>query len=321
MKRFLAIVSGLVVAFLALTAAYDRLNLWLIRASSGNDTYKMERFFSKAVEDEIPVLGSSRALAHFVPATLGTNVFNYGINGSGVGETLFLLKDLVKRKPFGLILVNVDPWGFGAFDDAKAVFHGTYTLAASSRDVRRRLPPGIVSTSDWLPGVRFQGCLHANLSNLMNARMSVTKRIDRGAVLPMVSWTEEEWAYLDKTLGPTRFVPPSPACRAALDEIVRLVAAHGGRLRVAFVIGPISPPWRRKLANADELRTWALSFADEMSGQPISVIDLFSDTDFATEEFADATHLNYDGAVRFSSELKRILNEMGEFAQEPDSHL
>ena len=38
-------------------------------------------------------------------------------------------------------------------------------------------------------------------------------------------------------------------------------------------------------------------------------------------EVANATHLNYDGAVRFSSELKRILNEMGELSQEPDSHL
>ena len=310
MKRFLAIVSGLVVAFLALTAAYDRLNLWLIRASSGNDAYKMERFFSEAVEDEIPVLGSSRALGHFVPTALGTNVFNYGISGSGIGETLFLLKDLVRRKPSGLILVNVDPWGFGAFDDAKAVFRGNYTLAAFSQDVRKRLPPGVVSVADWLPGIRFQGRLRANLANLMNARKSVTKRIDRGAVLLTTSRTKEEWAYLDQTLRPTRFVPPSPDCRAGLDEIVRLVAAHGGHLRVVFVIGPCSPSWRRKFENADDLRTWALSFADEMSGQPISVIDLFSDTDFATEEFADATHLNCDGAVRFSSELKRRLGQL-----------
>ena len=310
MKSFLAIVFGLAVAFLALTAAYDRLNLWLIRASSGNDAYKMERFFSEAVEDEIPVLGSSRALGHFVPTSLGTNVFNYGINGSGIGETLFLLKDLVRRKPSGLVLVNVDPWGFGAFDDAKAVFRGNYTLAAFSQDVRKRLPPGVVSVADWLPGIRFQGRLRANLANLMNARKSVTKRIDRGAVLLTTSRTKEEWAYLDQTLRPTRFVPPSPDCRAALGEIVRLVAAHGGRLRVVFVIGPCSPSWRRKFENADDLRTWALAFADEMSGQPVSVIDLFSDTDFTTEEFADATHLNCDGAARFSSELKRRLHQL-----------
>ncbi len=308
MRKFLVIVFGLAMAFLALTMAYDRLNLWLIRASSGNDAYKMERFFSPIAAKETPVLGSSRALAHFAPATLGTNVFNYGINGSGIGETLFLLKDLVKRKPSGLILVNVDPWGFGAFDDTKAVFRGDYTLAASSRDVRKRLPSGVVSASGWLPGVRCQGCLRANLADLMNARMSVTKRIDRGAVLLRTSRTQEEWAYLDQTLRPTRFVPPSPACRAVLDEIVRLVAARDGRLRVVFVIGPCSPSWRRKFANADKLHMWALAFANEMSGQPITVIDLFSDIDFATDEFADATHLNCDGAVRFSSELRQRLS-------------
>jgi len=320
MKRFLVVVFGLGVAFLALTAAYDRLNLWLIRASSGNDAYKMERFFGPLAPHEIPVLGSSRALAHFVPALLGTNVFNYGINGSGIGETLFLLKDLVRRNPSGLVLVNVDPWGFGAFDKTPSAFCGNYTLAASSQDVRKRLPPNVVSVADWLPGVRFQGCLRANLANLMNARKSVTKRIDRGAVLLTTSRTKEEWAYLDQTLRPTRFVPPSPDCRAALGEIVRLVAAHGGRLRVVFVIGPCSPSWRRKFENADELRTWALAFADEMSGLPISVIDLFSDTNFATEEFADATHLNCDGAVRFSSELKRRLGQLSPQLQKPESH-
>lgn len=311
MKRFLVIAAGLAVAFLALTAVYDRLNLWLIRTSSGNDAYKMERFFGPLAANETPVLGSSRAQGHFVPTVLGTNVFNYGINGSGLGETLFLLKDLVTRKRDGLVLVNVDPWSFSAFNESPTSFRGNYTLAASARDVRRRLPSGVVSDSDWLPGVRFQGCLRANFAVLMNAKMSVTKRIDRGAVLLTTSRTKEEWAYLDRTLRPVAFVPPSPACRTKIEEIVRLVAAYRGSLRVVFVIGPCSPSWRRQFTNPDDLRAWVRSFADEMAGQPISVIDLFSDTDFATEEFADATHLNCDGAVRFSSELKRRLDQMG----------
>lgn len=310
MKKFLAIVLGLAVAFLALTVVYDQLNLRLIHASSGNDAYKMERFFSASVEEETPVLGSSRALGQYVPSTLGANVFDYGINGSGIGETLFLLKDLVKRKQAGLIIVNVDPWGFGAFDEVPIAFRGNYTLAASSRDVRKRLPPGVVSTSGWLPGVRFQGRLRTNLADLVNARKTVTKRVDRGAVLLMTSRTKEEWAYLDKTLGTTRFEVPSPACRAEIDEILRLVATHKGRLHIAFVIGPCSPSWRRKFANAEDLRTWAQTFAEEMKGKPISVVDLFSDTDFATEEFADATHLNVAGAMRFSAMLKQRLEQI-----------
>ena len=309
MKRFLVIAFGLVVAFLALTMVYDRLNLALVRASSGNDAYKMERFFSEAVEDEIPVLGSSRALAHFVPAMLGTNVFNYGINGSGIGETLFLLKDLVSRKRAGLVLVNVDPWGFGAFDSPKDAFRGNYALAASSREVRRRLPAGVVSTADWLPGVRFQGRLRANLADALNDRMSVTKAVDRGAVLLTKSRTPEEWAYLNGQLGPVAFVSPSVDCRATIGEIVREVCAREGRLRVVFVIGPCSPSWRCHFTNAEALRAWVRAFADEMAGKPVSVIDLFSDMDFATEEFVDATHLNRDGAVRFSSELKQRLDE------------
>ena len=48
-----------------------------------------------------------------------------------------MLRDLVTRKTTGMILVNIDPWGFTYFD--KSSFRGDYLLAAKSRDVRRRL--------------------------------------------------------------------------------------------------------------------------------------------------------------------------------------
>lgn len=307
MKRFLFAVGFLVAAFLALTLAYDGLNLALVRSSSGNDAYKMERFFGELDEAEIPILGSSRALSNFVPEALDVNCFNYGINGSCIGETLFQLRDLVRRKKSGLVLVNVDPWGFGAFDDPDAVFRGNYLLAAKSGDVRRCLPSGVVTGFDWLPGVRFQGQLRANLASALNVRLAVTKVIDRGAVLERRSLTAGEWAYLDKSLRPMAFKLPSAACRAALGEIVRLVRAREGRLRVVFVIGPCSSSWRKAFTGDAALRTWVESFNKEMAGTSIQVLDLFTDMDFEAKFFADAMHLNYDGAIRFSRELNRRL--------------
>ena len=307
MKKFLLFVSGLIAVFLALTFAYDGLNLWLVRSSSGNDAYKMERFFGELDESEIPILGSSRALSNFVPEALDANCFNYGINGSCIGETLFQLRDLVRRKTSGLVLVNVDPWGFGAFDDPDVVFRGNYLLAAKSGDVRRRLPSGVVAGLDWLPGIRFQGHLRANLASALNVRLAVTKVIDRGAVLERRSLTADEWAYLDRSLRPMAFKLPSGACRAALGEIVRLVRAREGRLRVVFVIGPCSPSWRKAFTGGAALRSWVESFNREMAGTSVQALDLFTDMDFETRFFADAAHLNYDGAVRFSRELKRRL--------------
>ena len=305
MKKFLFFAFGLIAVFLSLTFAYDGMNLALVRSSSGNGAYKMERFFGELDEDEIPILGSSRAQANFVPSELDARCFNYGIDGSPIGETLFQLRDLVSRKKTGAVLVNVDPWGFAFFDNV--TFRGGYLLAAKSREVRRRLPHGVVNGFSWLPGIRFQGQLRANLAAAVNTRLSVTKEIDCGAVLLRTSRTDAEWSFIDKTLKPTDFGLPSEACQAMLDEIARIVKAREGRLRVVFVIGPCSPSWCKLFTGGDALRKWVKEFNVQMADSHLQALDLFSDSDFGRKEFADPTHLNRDGAARFSRELKRRL--------------
>lgn len=305
MKRFLIFAFGLIATFLVLTFAYDGLNLALVRSSSGNGAYKMERFFGELAEDEIPILGSSRAQANFVSSELDTRCFNYGIDGSPIGETLFQLRDLVVRKTSGRILVNIDPWGFAFFNGV--TFRGGYLLAAKACAVRRRLPPGVVSGLDWLPGIRFQGQLRANLAAAVNARLSVTKEIDHGAVLLRTSRTDEEWAFVDKTLKPMDFGWPSEACQSMLDEIARIVKSREGRLCVVFVIGPCSPSWCRLFTGGDALCEWVKDFNLRMADSHLVAIDLFSESGFETRDFADSTHLNRDGAIRFSRRLKSLL--------------
>ena len=305
MKKLLLFASGLVAIFLVLTFAYDGLNLALVRSSSGNGAYKMERFFGDLADDEIPILGSSRAEENISPSALGGNSFNYGISGSSIRETLFMLRDLVARKTTGMILVNVDPWGFANFDSSS--FCGDYLLAAKSRDVRRRLPRGVVNGLDWLLGVRFQGRLRSNLAAAVNTRLSVTKEVDRGAFLLKTSRTDAEWNYIDKTLKPVDFGLPSEACQAVLDEIARIVKTREGRLRVVFVIGPCSPSWCKLFTGGDVLRKWVKEFNVRMADSHLMVLDLFSDSDFERHDFTDPTHLNRDGAIRFSRELKRRL--------------
>lgn len=305
MKKFLLFAFGLIVTFLALTFVYDGLNLALVRSSSGNGAYKMERFFSELAEDEIPILGSSRALENFAPSEIATNCFDYGIDASKPFETLFQLRDLVIRKKSGMILVNIDPWGFSLFNDT--LFRGDYLLAAKTHDVRCRLPQGVVNGLDWLPGIRFQGRLRSNLAFAMNDRLSVTKIIDHGAVYLVIPRTDEDWATIDKTLKPTDFGLPSEACQTMLNEIARIVKSREGRLRVFFVIGPCSPSWCKLFTGGDTLRKWVKDFNAAMADSHLMVIDLFSDSDFGRKDFVDPTHLNRDGAVRFSRELRRCI--------------
>lgn len=97
MRRFLLTIFGLFVFTVSVVLVLDLVNVALITDSTVSPAYKMWRLFEAYPRDEIAVLGSSRA-AHYVPARLSPNVFNYTLDGSGQGETLFLLEAVLKRR-------------------------------------------------------------------------------------------------------------------------------------------------------------------------------------------------------------------------------
>ena len=307
MKKFLLIMFGIVVWVVAWVAVYDAANVWLVRHAPGNSAYKLERLLSSrnlGGGRETPVLGSSRAEACYVPSVLGTNVFNYGISGSCVRETLFLLRMALERKNEGTIIVNLDPWGFAYYGTEKrSGFAGQYGLAAVQSAVRRQLPPGLVSLSSWLPGIRFQGRLRANLTAWINTRKSVMKKIDQGATLIKRSRTEGEWKVIDAEIKPETFGQPNAEARVELDLIDKILKRRPA-VRIFWVVAPASPSWNRLYTGEHELKR----FLDSLHGQN-RVINLWAGSDFGTSDFADPTHLNLQGAVKFSRLLKERMEK------------
>ena len=304
MKRFLLIMLGVVVWVVAWVMIYDQVNVWLVRHAPGNSAYKLERLLLSADVSETPILGSSRAETCYAPSVLGTNVFNYGISGSCIRETLFHLRLVLERKTTGDVIVNLDPWGFAYYGKEKTSgFAGQYGLVAVNSEVRQKLPDGLVSLSDWLPGIRFQGCLRANLTAWLNARKAVTKKVDQGAALIKRSRTEEEWRVIDMELKVEPFAGPDAEAQAELDQIEKLLKERP-RVRVFWVVAPASPSWKRLYKGEGELER----FLKGLQGQNHAV-NLLMDGDFGVADFADPTHLNLDGATKFSKKLKQYIDK------------
>ena len=306
MKKFLTIISFVAIWVLTCVALYDAANVWLIRHASGSSAYKLERLFLKTDTSEIPILGSSRAETGYAPSVLGTNAFNYGISGSCIRETLFHLRMVLERKTAGDIIVNLDPWGFAYYGTKKrSGFAGQYCLAALKSEVRHKLPKGLVSTSDWLPGVRFQGRLRSNLTAWLNARKAVTKKIDQGATLLKRSRTHAEWKVIDAALKTESFAGPNAEAQAELDLIMSILTERPD-VRIFWVVAPVAPSWKRLYTGQRALE----DFLKELQGQN-HVVNLLMDDDFVISDFADPTHLNIDGATKFSRKLKysRGLND------------
>ena len=304
MKRFLLIMLGIVAWVVAWVVIYDQVNVWLVRHAPGNSAYKLERLLLSANASETPILGSSRAETCYAPSVLGTNVFNYGISGSCIRETLFHLRLVLERKTIGDVIVNLDPWGFAYYGKEKTSgFAGQYGLVAINSDVRQKLPDGLVTLSDWLPGIRFQGCLRANLTAWLNARKAVTKKVDQGAALIKRSRTEEEWKVIDAALKPESFVGPNDEVQVELNLIKNLLKERSG-VRVFWVVSPASPSWRQLYTGERELE----QFLKSLQGQNY-VVNFLGDRDFEVADFADPTHLNLDGATKFSKKLKQYIDK------------
>ena len=181
---------------------------------------------------------------------------------------------------------------------------GQYGLTAVESPVRKELPEGLVSLSDWLPGIRFQGCLSANLTAWLNARKAVTKKVDHGAALAMRSRTEQEWKAIDATLKQESFGGPNDEAREELEKIERLLKERPN-VRVFWVVAPASPSWKRLYTGERELER----FLSGLNGQH-RVINLLMDKDFNTEDFVDPSHLNLQGATKFSQLLKKRIENL-----------
>lgn len=290
MRRFQIYLSVLLVAIVGLALAVDWLNVALIRSAPGNSIAKMERLYSNPEPYEIAILGSSRALANFVPSEISPRCFNYGINAMRMQEVMELLKVVKSRPTDAPVIVNIDPWG----GFTGTTFQGDYRLAPQS---------GRLSLGDRLPGLRFFGSLRNNLVSAIEERRTVTKRIDRGARLMLTSRTPEEWKVINAKGGVMQFVS-NPEKE---DEFVSLLASFSPR-RIILVVGPCAALWTSRFSTHAQLNSFLFRCSNLAN---VSVVNYFGSRDFTDADFTDPTHLNIQGARKLSKLLKSQFGRNG----------
>ena len=284
MKRFVRYLVSLLVLIGALALLVDYANVCLIRASTGNSAYKMERLYTNPEPDEIAIVGSSRAQNNFVPSIISPRCFDYGVSAMGVREIISILEVLQKRQTDAPVILNFDPWGaFG-----KVPYVADYRLVPQS---------GKLSFDNQIPGVRFFGALRKNLVSMMNARKSVSSVIDNGAQLLTTSRTAEEWKVINEKTGEVRFAG-DPECER---HFIQVLASFAPR-KVYLVICPCSSVWKSKFIGRKEL---SALLARVRGLQNAVVLDYYGSADFSDNDFTDPTHFNISGARRFSNILKK----------------
>lgn len=288
MKKFLTYFAGIALAVIALALLCDWANMYLVHHSSGNSISKMERLWQSMNDEEIPIMGSSRALGGFVPSELSPKCFNYGVNGMQLNEILFNFKALEKRgDSLNPIILNFDPWL--VISERFGYFVGDYRLAPRS---------GRSTVLDTILGIRFYGMFRKNFTDYLSSKKAVTKVVDRGAVLLKTSRSEKEWEVINSKLTPWHFEYAN-----WVEKFEQSIEALAPR-NVIVVVCPCSSRKTELFTGKENLEAF-LTRISKLSN--IRVINYYGSDKFSDEDFTDPIHLNIEGARKFSRMLKEEL--------------
>ena len=287
MKKFLIYFAGVALATVVLALLCDIANMYLVHHSSGNPISKMERLWQSTNDEEIPIIGASRALGNFYPSELSSQCFNYGVNGMHLNEVLFNLRAFKGRNYKGPIILNFDPWSVLSNNNKNWV--GDYRLAPKS---------GRSDIVDAIPGIRFYGMFRKNFTDYLNSKKAVTKIIDKGAVLLKQSRSKKEWEIINSKLTSWHFEYAN-----WVEKFEQSIYALVPR-KVIVVVCPCSSRKTELFTGKNNLEAFLMRIT-KLSN--IRVINYYGSDKFSDGDFTDPTHFNVEGARKFSQMLKKEL--------------
>jgi len=277
---------------------------WLLREqvifrTETHGAAKLNRIMAKH-PGEVAILGSSRALGSYIPDSLFPSAYNYGINGIGYRVMdLFLEKELQSGNT-APILVNFDYQMFvGSGGDPT-----NYLPFTSDPQIWQLMGDlGLQAPFYRIPGLRFYGGLDGYMREFLNQRMQLTKWVTRGAsieknVLPQDHFEKLVKQRLDE---PSGWTPDS-----ILIGRFRQRIQQGKDRQWYIVVAPYHWSYYQSF-HPGQLVT-AKAFLHELDQLPqVKVIEINGAT-WPDSLFANTTHINLAGALRFNRELRPLLS-------------
>lgn len=267
----------------------------IILGSEINGAYKTNRMLHKELVDEIPILGSSRALGGFIPDSISSSSFNYGIDGTGmIVHLLFLKKELAKKKT-APIIINIDMEGFTRSTGDKL----NYLFNSSDTEVQVLMKDEF-SRLEFVPVIKYYGFFEWYLKYYLNAKMNLTKVTNKGGSfeLNVTNKTLFEKNVRERMSHPPQFVKDS----VLMDELEDLISDNADRY-FYLVVAPYHHAYMKVFLNPDEFVHY---FSGLSRFANVKFLN-FSEMQLADDCFYNTSHINYKGAKLFSKALKDSL--------------
>jgi hypothetical protein len=265
---------------------------YVIFNSEISGAYKINRILNKTKNSEIPIFGSSRAQGNFVPSILGDNYFNYGIDGTQANIWLFFLEQELKKEKSTPIIINFDLEGLvysdGDIGNYIPNWENTESILISEREFYYNVPL-----------LKYFGKFELYTKYFLNDRMNLTNVTDNGGSFVKTHLTQDKFqeAVSERHKTETLFILDN----VLLEKFNSLIASTSRQ--IILVTSPYHKAYFNKFNNIDDVNNYMSNLKLKKN---ILIIDLrnYIQTD---SMFMNTTHLNYEGAVKFSNELNNRL--------------
>ncbi len=272
----------------------------IILGNENCGAYKINRILTNTDPNEIPIFGSSRAENSYIPEILGDNYFNYGVEATQENIMLFFIREECKKKnkKSPLIILNMDLDGI----NTKTGDIISYLYNSDNEKVRQLLGDKFEMRYS-IPFIKYVGQFENYIRYYLNNKMQLTRYSNKGA-------------FIDKIVLPPKIMNELIEYRKRVADIFlneeplkveffNTLKANPDR---QFVIGivPYHSCYFTNYKNPED----AKAFVNELRAIPnVRVFD-FSGVSYPDSLFINTTHLNYNGAVKFTKQFRDSLNTL-----------
>jgi len=257
---------------------------------------KVNRIIKQNYPDEIPIFGSSRAECNYIPDSLGSNFYNYGIGGTKGDVMLFFAKqECLKNKKTPLIITF----------DINGLSKRIWDIPIYIPNIENKEVAELVGKENKfiykIPFLKYFGHYEFYLKYLLMPKLEMTKFINKGSQIFKYSVSPKMFNEFVIEQGTKNQIFENDSTLE--KEFLQLFNTHPER---TFVI--VVPPYHASCFRNFKNYTEALKFLNFLKTFPNLKVFDFSKLPLDDSKFADTIHLTFEGAKIFSRALKDSLN-------------
>jgi hypothetical protein len=281
---------------------------FILFKTEGPGYNKIYRLINNENED-IPIFGASRARTSYVPDTTGISVFNYGLDDASFLTTHAFLNIELKKKKKSPIILDVVYWDWFNIGDP-----ADYIPFSQNEHIKQMLrDAGEYKMIFSIPGLRYYGYYPHYIRLYFNQVFRSDQKVINGYVFENKDTDFDSKIFneaLDKRLNKSQNLGIDERRSGSYDQrqkdmLIEHIRNHPERH--FFLI--ISPFHRSFFKTKPDIKKGELFFKYASTFPNVTFLNL-AKSDYPDSLFLNTTHLNHQGAVRFSKNVFNIIKDI-----------